>query len=331
MKGWLRNPLAPLAAVVAALVWLVSALAPRSGLAVPVTPESYSIAPQYRLSGDRTARRATDTDGQTIRVPQPVARVVSQYWSIDEFLYSVVPPERVVGVSESAYQERLSNVLQLVRRFQPVAATDPERVLMAAPDLIFVSSSARADYTAAVRSTGTPVFRMFTMFRTLGEVEQGIELTGHLTGNDAGAAREKAMLREAVQRARSRRPPGAAPPRVLGLGGRYSYGSETLFHDIVRTLGAINVAAEGGLRGYDPVSSEQILLWAPDWIICGADPGKQKERTAQILADPGLAATPAARSGRIVVFENRVFLSMSPFVRVFLDRLGEALYGEPGA
>lgn len=329
MKDQRWTALAPLVATAAALVWLVSSFAPRSGLAVPVTAKSYSTAPQYRLSEDQAAKQAADTDGQTIRVAQPVGRVVSQYWSIDEFLYSVIPPERVVGVSESAYQERISNVLLLVRRFQPIVATDPERVLMAAPDLIFVSSSARADYTAVVRSTGTPIFRMFTMFRTLGELEQGIELIGHLTGNEAAAARERAMLREAVERARSRRPPGAAPPRVLGIGGRYSYGTETLFHDIVCTLGAVNVAAEGGLRGYDPVTSEQILLWGPDWIISGADPGRLKERKAQILADPGLAATPAAQSGRIVVLENRVFLSMSPFVRLFMDRLGEALYGKP--
>lgn len=323
-------PLATFGAFVAAFVGLVHAFAPRSGQAVPVTAASQSAPPRYQLSFDGKARKAADADGQEVRLSRAPQRLVSQYWSIDEFLYALVVPERVVGVSETAYQERLSNVLPLVRRFRPVVATDPERVLLAAPDLIFVSSSARADYTAAVRGAGTPIFRMFTLFRTLEEVEQGIELVGHLTGEDAAAALEKARLREAVERARRRRRPGTAPPRVLGLAGRYSYGSETLFHDVLRTLGAVNVAAEGGLRGYDPVSPELIVLWAPDWIVCGADPGRQEERKTRLLSEPGLAATPAGQAGRIIVLDNRVFLSMSPLIRILLDRLGEALYGGPG-
>ncbi|MDW8356098.1 MAG: ABC transporter substrate-binding protein [Bryobacterales bacterium] len=321
--------MAALAASVAALAGLASLGVQRTGLSVAVTTRAYTEPPLYRLDRTRDARLSTDADGLVVRVAQPVRRVVSQYWSIDEYVYSIVPPEKVVGVSESAWQERISNVLPLVRRFQPVVATDPERVLMAAPDLIFVSSSARADYTAAVRSTGTPIFRMFTMFKTLGDVERGIELVGHLTGHDAEARREAALLRATILRARARKPSRAAAPRVLGLGGRYSYGSETLFHDILATVGAVNVAAEGGLKGYDPVTPEQILIWDPDWLVCGADPGKLKDRAATLLSDPAIGATSAARGGRILVFENRIFLSMSPFVRVFIEVLGEGLYGRP--
>jgi iron complex transport system substrate-binding protein len=316
------------AAVLGVQAWLVAVFAPDSGMVVAVKHPAWRTAPDYQMAEEGASRTAVDTDARRVRVKLPARRLVSQYWSIDEFLYALVPPEHVAGVSENAYVERLSNVLSLARRFRPVIATEPERVLMAGPGLIFVSSSARADYTAAVRSTGTPVFRMFTMFGTLGELEQGIRLVGHLTGSDASARSEIELLRQSVRRARQRRPPEAPAPRVLGLGGRYTYGSETLFHDIVHTLGAINVAAESGLRGYETVAPELILLWKPEWIVCGADPGRQRERLNQILADPALSETPAARSGRIVVFENRVFLSMSPFVRFFIEALGEALYGK---
>ncbi|MCS6953726.1 MAG: ABC transporter substrate-binding protein [Bryobacterales bacterium] len=322
--SWL--PSAWLAGAVAAAAAFVAVKAPRVAAIVPLRASTSARPPDYRIRTDASVREATDRDGRIVRMARPVRGVVSQFWSIDEFVYTIVPPERVKGVSESAYQARISNVLEHVRRYRPIIARDPEQVLLAEPDLVFVSSSARADYTAAVRSTGLSVFRMHTWFRTLEEVEQAIVVVGHLTGHEAAAARERALLREAIERARRRRPAATTPPRVLGLGGRYSYGSETLFHDILKTLGAVNVGAEGGLRGYDPVSSEQIAIWNPDWIVCGADPGRLKERVAQLLSDPAIAVTAAGQSGRILVFENRVFSAMSPYVRLFLDALGAALY-----
>ena len=58
-------------------------------------------------------------------------RIVSQGSHADEYLYAVVPLERVVGVSETAYEPRLSNVYAHVQRYRPIVASDPERVLLA--------------------------------------------------------------------------------------------------------------------------------------------------------------------------------------------------------
>ena len=74
-----------------------------------------------------------------MRVARPARRIVSQYWSIDEYVYSVAPPDRVVAVSESAYLPNISNVYRDVQKFRPVIATDPERVLRLDPDLLLVS------------------------------------------------------------------------------------------------------------------------------------------------------------------------------------------------
>ena len=101
-------------------------------------------------------------------------RVVSQYWSIDEFAYSILPAEDVVAVSESAYLEEISNVLANVKRFNPAVATDPERVVALYPDLMLVSISGRADYTSLARSSGVPVYRMQTMFETLDQINCNI-------------------------------------------------------------------------------------------------------------------------------------------------------------
>src|SRR3954470_10461090 len=60
-------------------------------------------SPAIDTAGSDYPRSAIDSDGFHVRVLKPVRRIVSQYWSLDEYVYSVVPPQNVVGVSETAY------------------------------------------------------------------------------------------------------------------------------------------------------------------------------------------------------------------------------------
>ena len=272
-------------------------------------------------------RKAVDNDAFEVRIARPARRIVSQYWSIDEFVYSVAPPERVVAVSESAYLPNISNVMRQVRQYRPAIATDPERVLRLDPDLLLVSSTSRQDFCALVRSADVPIYRVSTTFTTLAQVAETIRLTGYLTGEDQAAQTEIARFWYSIESARARRKPFARSPRILGFSGHSSYGTDTLFDDIVRTLGGINVGAAGGLKGYDAINSEQIVRWNPEWIVAGANRGKVTEVMKSLLADPAIATTQAARDGHILVVEFNVFLPTSPFTTLLVNAIAEAIYG----
>lgn len=284
-------------------------------------------SPVIRTGPPAYPRIAVDSDEFAVRVARPARRIVSQYWSIDEYVYSVAPPDRVVAVSESAYLPNISNVYRDVQKFRPVVATDPERVLRLDPDLLLVSNNSRADFCALVRSTHAPIYRVLTTFTTLAQVAETIHLTGYLTGEDEAAATEVNRFWSEIERAKARRKHGARPPRILGLNGHSSYGTETLFDDVVRTLGGVNAGAEGGLKGYDAINSEQIVRWSPQWIVAGADRGKTGQVLAALMADPAIAITPAARAGHILVFEFNVFLPTSPFTTMLVNAIAEAIYG----
>ena len=280
-----------------------------------------------RLESPVYPRYATGADDERVRVDAPPQRIVSQDSHADEFLYAVAPPERIVGVSETAYEGRLSNVLEHVNRHRPIVATDAERVLLADPDLVFTPASARGDMPSLLRRAGVPVYRIFTMFETLDSIEAHIRLIGYLTGEDARATAEVQRFRGVVDAAVRRRPAGSLRPRVLGLGGTYTYGSRTLFGDIVRWLGAENVAATHGLVGYDRVTDEHIVRWNPDWIVAGAPRGDTDRVRASLLNQPAIAATRAAELGQIVVLEYQVFLPLSPMTAHLVTALADALYG----
>lgn len=272
-------------------------------------------------------RRVNDTEGYQLKIDRPTHQVASQYWSIDEFVYSVVAPQDVVSVSEYAYDHSYSNVYSLAEAFHPAITANPEIILKIDPDLLLVSSNARADFTDLVRNAGVPVFRAFTGFTSLEEIDRTILLMGYLTGEDSAAQRVHEQFKQAIQRAAARKLAGAASPRILGYAGRYSYGTQTLFDDIVRAVGGVNVGAENGLRGYDSINTEQIVRWNPEWIVSSAARGQAEAVLRRLMDDPAIALTTAARTGRVLVLENNVFLPMSPFTTLLLDALSEALYG----
>ena len=271
-------------------------------------------------------RTAIDSGGYAVTVARPAHRIASHYWSVDEFVYSVAPPEDVVSVSSTAYERSTSNVYDWVEKFHPAVAEDPEVLIRLDPDLVLVGGEGSADFSDIIRNAGLPVFRVFTMFTTLDQVGKTILLTGYLTGHDADANQTYRQFQATMERAAARKPKGAPSARILGIGGRYSYGDRTLFNDIVRTVGGINVGAEHGLHGYDVISTEQILRWDPEWIVTGSAKGKSAETLKRLLEDSAVQLTTAARKGQILVFENHVFLPMSPFTILLLDALSESIY-----
>jgi iron complex transport system substrate-binding protein len=323
----MRTPLAALGSgtlVAAAIAWQLAQPALVRRAERPF--EGHGRA-DVRIGGAAYPRRAIGADNEETAVAAPPARLVSQFSSTDELLYAVVPPARVVGVSENAYRASSSNVHELAARFRPAIALDPERVLLSDPDLVFTPAEMRSDVPGLLRAAGLPVYRIHTMFPTLASIEAHIRLVGYLTGEDARADAEARRFAESIARAAARRPADLRRPRVMGFGGSYSYGAETLFHDILRVLGAENVAATHGFAGYDRVSDEHIVRWDPEWIVAGADRGQADRVRQRLLASPAIAATTAGRRRQVVVFENHVFLPLSPFTSRFVEALADALYG----
>jgi ABC-type hemin transport system substrate-binding protein len=69
------------------------------------------------------------------------------------------------------------------------------------------------------------------------------------------------------------------------------------------------------------------VRWDPEWIVAGADRGFVDQVGTKLRAHPAIGATTAARRGQIVVFENHIFLPLSPFTARFVEALADALYG----
>ena len=282
---------------------------------------------------DPFPRSVTDDRGRVVTIPGPPERIVSNSITVDGLLFAVVGPQRVSAVSPFSMDPRFSDVAEIAERMDLPSSERPEIVLRLRPDLVFTGLHARAEWLSLMRHAGAPIYGVGDTVLKVSDLMSLVRRIGYLTGADDSADTVVKSWEARLRRVRSRIPEaGASTPRVLGYNGAlsYSYGTETLFHDVVTLLGAANVGAEQGLTSYERISTEEIAAWNPEWIVTGADPGQRDQLERQLLADPGVAVTQAARSGQILILPQHVFLTVSHNVIPLIESIAAALYPEGG-
>jgi ABC-type Fe3+-hydroxamate transport system substrate-binding protein len=103
----------------------------------------------------------------------------------------------------------------------------------------------------------------------------------------------------------------------------------TIFDDVVTTLGARNVAAEGGLSGWPRIAAEQIASWDPDLLFVPADaasdPRAREQVLAHLRAQPGVGESRAVRTGAVAVVPRAAFSTVSHHVASLAESLAESL------
>src|SRR5689334_5355462 len=112
------------AASLVALATIAAASAPADLVATPRRPFEGYGSPAIRIEGPTFPRHATGADTVRVRIDRVPRRIVSMDSQADEFLAAIVPPERLVGLSQTAFLPAASNLLGLVRQQQPIAATN---------------------------------------------------------------------------------------------------------------------------------------------------------------------------------------------------------------
>lgn len=272
-------------------------------------------------------RDLRDAKGETLTLQHEPQRIVSQTLGTDEILLAICPVERVVALSDLAEDENYSNAVDEARRIPNRTTEGPEQILQFKPDLIFVASYSRAETVELLQASKAPVFR-FANFNSIADIKANIRTVGYATGADDAAEKLVLKMDEGLAAVRARIPKSESPLRVMSYDQRgYTAGSNTLFDDVVRAAGAVNICAEQGIRGFARINSEKILEWQPDFLITSANRGKEKSVRDRLLEDPAVASSKAARAGRIIIIDNRHFLTVSQHIVGFIEDLANGLYG----
>jgi len=311
-----------IAALVAALALVVAGIEVTRRLKTPA--DATTAVPAVARPFPRELR---DAKGETLKLQREPQRIVSQTLGTDEILLAVCPPERVVALSNLAEDGDYSNAVEEARRIPGRTTEGPEEILQFNPDLIFVASYSRAETVELLKASKAPVFR-FANFDSIADIKSNIRTVGYATGTDTEAEKLIRRMDEDLAAVRARIPKSESPMRVMSydrLG--YTAGSNTIFDDVVRAAGAVNVSAEQGIKGFTKINSEKIVEWQPDFLIMGANRGKEKLAQDRLLEDPAVATSKAARAGRIIVIDSRHFLTVSHHVVRFVEDVANGIYG----
>ncbi len=272
-------------------------------------------------------RTAMDPRGGTIKLEAPPQRIVSLSSNTDEYLYKVVPPEFVVGVSPSAYDEEFSNLLGLMEQYQPDVANDVATILRLEPDLVIESASSGGEAVYQLEAAGIPVFGLDTLNTNLEQVGENITVLGYITGQDEMARQERERFEREIAEIAEQCIEPHPEVSIFGLSMvGFSYGDQTLFHDLVRLVGGINVAARGGLHTYERIESEAIMGWNPEWVFTWSVPGKGDEELQRWMRDdPFLRLISAVEKKQIVVSDGKDLMPLSPFITTLAHTMADAI------
>ncbi|HEY9216354.1 MAG TPA: siderophore ABC transporter substrate-binding protein [Ancylobacter sp.] len=181
---------------------------------------------------------------------------------------------------------------------------DFEAVNAAAPDLIIVAARSSSAYPALSRIAPT-IDLTLPSTNFIAGVRGNVETLGRIFGKETEARALVAKMNEAAARIRRDAQKAGTALMVMVNGGKLTvYGPGSRFGWLHDELGLIPAVpdAQAATHG-EAVSFEFLLKTDPDWLIVldrDAAVGQAGTSARQVLDNELIAATKAAKSGRIV-------------------------------
>lgn len=210
-----------------------------------------------------------------------------------------------------------------------IRALSPEGVLSVNPTLILAEEGAGPPEAVDVLKSAGIDFRIIPGAPTPEGVGEKISAVADaLDLPDEGAALA-AEVAGGFAEVRALTAEISTPKRVLFIlslqGGRVmAGGTGTEAEGIIALAGGVN--AVSGFQGYKPMTDEAVLAAAPDAILMMDREGDLAIADADVLAQPALAATPAAKAGAIVRMDGMLLLGFGPRTPTAATALHAALY-----
>ncbi len=259
------------------------------------------------------------------------ARIVTLSGDFSEIVWELGLGENLVGVDLS------SDFPAEAMRSKPKVGVEfrlfAEPILDLEPTVVLGDIDARPpEVIEQVRSAGVPVVifpRLVGVDAPAAKIRLVAEVLGATAPGEALADRVQLEIDRALARvAEVELRPRAAVVYIATEDQVLMLGRDTVFEGLLAALGAEDVGPPAGSEAFVPLSAEAIAAAAPDVIITAERGFENRGGLDGFLELPGLAQTPAARSGRILVYPDSLLLSLGPRTGSLLDQIVTDLHPE---
>jgi iron complex transport system substrate-binding protein len=256
-----------------------------------------------------------------------ISRIVSIGGDVTEILYALGLEGNVVAVDTTSVYPAVA--LETKKSVGYMRALSTEGVLSLAPSVIIAAEDAGPpEVVSALKQSPVPFVTIGGTDSPAG-TEQRIRAVAAAVGASEKGERLAADVRQRYDSLARKRETVGERPRVLFLlsvqNGRATAGGKgTAADEVIRLAGGQNVIT--GFEGYRPLSDEAAVELAPQIILVmkrSQQPGGAASESIEklIATMPGLSATPAARSNRIVEVDGAALLQFGPRTADAADEL----------
>ena len=261
-------------------------------------------------------------------VPGTPQRIASCSLATDEIATELLTrahhESHLIAVSTLADNPEYSNIIPVPAALVGRCGTELESLIILKPDLILLAPYTRTEFVRQVKKSNINTFTTQKPI-SLDTIEATIELLG-VKIQEPEAARqlltEIRKERQAFQLQREQK----KKPRLLHIFSDHSFsGSETMFDAIAKEVGAVNILAEQGIKGWPKLATEHIASLRPDRIVVAGTEHDRDKILANLKGLPGLREIPAIREGRLILIPDHELGSVSHHVMKAVKRLAEAL------
>lgn len=242
-------------------------------------------------------------------------RVVVAGGALTEIVYALGAQDRVVANDLTSLYPAAAATLPKIGYLRTLSA---EGVLSLHPDLLLAGAEAGPpNVLTQIAAAGVPVKR-FTHGYTAELVRENIRAVADAMRMPGDGDRVAARFMSDWQQARdaiTQRYGAQKRPRVLFILGHTGNqmmvaGQDTAADAMLTFAGADN--ALRGFTGYRPLTAEAAVAAQPDVLLTTTTGPATSDPAAALLAQPGLANTPAGRARRVVSFDALYLLGFGP-------------------
>ena len=243
---------------------------------------------------------------------QKAPRVISVGGALTEIVYRLDAQRWLVATDTTSTYPEAALSLPKVGYQRALSA---EGLLALSPTLLLAGADAGpAAAMQQLASAGVVIVRtrgdhtFDSLLANVGQVSASLGLAKEGKALDAALSAEWKTTRASIA-------PPASPPRVMFVLSHAANnvqvaGGGTAADAMIALAGGRN--ALSGFEGYRPLSSEAAIAAAPDVILCTREGVSALGGVEALLARPGIALTPAARTKRVLAPDALLLLGFGP-------------------
>jgi iron complex transport system substrate-binding protein len=285
------NPRIRITMFAAIAAWLICAAPLRAQTASPVSATS----PLFR--------QVTDEAGRTVRIPQPVRRIVSLAPSLTETVYALGLQDRLVGDTDFCdYPADAKTKTKVGGAINPSL----EQIAALHPDLVLVTKGLnRLETVNSLDTLGIPSYATdpHTVDQIIASSKNLADVLGAPEAGAAVASEMQHRLADLQERI------GSLPAKhvlfAVWTEPLISIGKDTFIADALRRAGAISIVDSS--QDWPQVNLEEVARLQPDFLVFAASHSETAPRDVEVLATlPAWKIIDAVRNRRYAVISDAV-------------------------